>query len=176
MGAANIRRTIRRFYQKLHGVLFSSQMSNQGSFGYVLDRPELCVDVDKSAVYPLFDTSLSEYALPTRYIPKIPDAWTAEVMFANSVGQGGVCTWKPMVLYLIDTGLNMCSFPEHPYLCTMHLRYGVPPCLQDAAVSVQDAISINPGVAHLRGIASCGRIILDNAGRRFMNDNSSIRA
>lgn len=142
------------------------------SICYVLDRPELCVDVDKSAVYPLFDTSLSEYALPTRYIPKIPDAWTAEVMFANSVGQGGALYMETNGVVFDRYRIKHVSIPGASVSLYDALAvYGVPPCLQDAAVSVQDAISINPGVAHLRGIASCGRIILDNAGRRFMNDN-----
>jgi hypothetical protein len=149
-------------------LVFIANSRASRSVCYILDKPEMCVDIDESMVKPPFDmaTPLESFTLPDRYSPRVPEAWTAETMFRDGPEQGGS-------LYMVTNGIrpSLCMVDRErssdggaPLYETV-AEFGRPPCLRLADVKIACGREINPGAAHLRGIATRGRITVDAGGR-----------
>jgi len=133
------------------------------SICYILDRPELGVDVDPSHVYAP-DTGLTAYTVPDKYIPKIPLVWTTEIMMGERAE-----------VYFENNDVNFNSFlverKDIPNCKTtlydLVTAFGRSPVLREADIVVEPNIPINPGIAHKKGISSGGRPVYTLEGKRL---------
>jgi hypothetical protein len=145
---------------------------------YLLDRPELCADVEQQSVIPLMDTSLKNYTVPDKYTPKFPAVWTVESMFGDMYNSAGAASYMenngivPSKFQVASRTLPLAKTTSYAAISA----YGVPSVIRDAkstsALASASMINLEPGTAHHKGLASCGRMTLDCTNCRIGSEET----
>jgi hypothetical protein len=158
-------------HEVARSLVFIANSRAKRSVCYLLSKPELCVDVDKEMVTPMFDSNmpLEAYALPQKYVPRLPDYWTAETLFRDGAGSGGSLYMETNGIHPRSYTLDRTPADGSVPLFEAIAAFGPPRCLTHAEDIPRFVSRINPGVAHLRGIASVGRVSVGCDGNRVMS-------
>jgi hypothetical protein len=152
-------------------LVFIANSRAKRSVCYLLSKPELCMDLDKDMVAPMFDgrMPLEAYALPSKYVPRLPEYWTAETLFRDGSGSGGSLYMETNGIHPRAYVVDRSTSDPHVPLYEAISAFGPPRCLSHAEDVPKLVARINPGAAHLRGIASVGRVSVGWDGNRVMN-------
>lgn len=152
-------------------LMFVANSRAKYSICYVLNKSELCVDVDVRRVVPFFNTQVIEYELPTMYDAKLPKCWTSDVLFRDDTGStfmtcNGLTIVKHCKQTIRDTNAT-CPLYEALYVLDEAHRM---PVLIDAERAPKKGWTVTPLAAHLRGMATRGRLVCLDNGRRISDD------
>jgi hypothetical protein len=112
---------------------------------YLLDGPELGVDVDPQDVDAAPNTTTVEYALPDRYLPQLPINWTTEIMMDDNAK-----------IYFENNGIQHEKFRvntsyDQSQSCGAYEFLSCLPTPIPACVQKPGEMQVSPNVAILRG-------------------------
>ena len=156
-------------------LMFVANSRAKYSICYVLDRLELCVDVDRERVQPYIDVMLDKYTLPEKYDPKLPKCWTGDILFREETGStfmacNGILQHKYGIKNAFDPN---ATCPLYEALLALDSTGRIPVLLEAArsAASAGPKYEISPMAAHMQGIATRGRIVQMSDGSYLSDDD-----
>ncbi len=163
-------------------LMFVANSRAKISICYVVDKMELCVDVDNDQVRPMMQDQLETYTIPDQYNPKLPDFWTADLLFREGTGAkfmaaNGLSYAKHTVLSRFDPGSKTALFEAlSQYRINVVLVDGERSSGGNGAASGVDRSvhRLNPNIAHMRGLATRGKICITPFGGARVSDENGI--
>lgn len=168
-------------------LMFVANSRAKVSICYIVDKMELCVDVDNSRVVPMMTTQLDKYTIPDKYDPKLPDYWTPDILFRDGTGArfmavNGVSYMKHTIMAKFENGAKTALFEavsqyKNNIVLVDGNRSSGLAIDQPSELSMVSRMSssikrINPNVAYMKGAASRGRICMSSRTSRVTNDDN----
>jgi hypothetical protein len=146
-------------YDTGRSLAFVANSRAKVSLTYIIDRAELCVDVDPGTVQ--MHTNVTEYKVPDKYSPNLPVVTTPEFLFNN----GEPLTYLELNAIKLTAYVVASKTLQKSTLYDVMSVSGKPPVLRDPGENLVSQSMLSPSVAHARGLASCGRMILSSGQR-----------